>query len=65
MVWLTDAMAQVAMPEVPDVALQLWAEVPDPKVNVTTRPAMSEPAAEVSSPDTESAWPFTAEVEPV
>ncbi len=50
------------------VALQVWADDPDPSTNVTVRPPIPVPitgSSVVRTPETVSGWPFWAMVPPV
>ena len=62
--WLTGMMTQLAEPEASVVAVQLWAVVPEPSVNVTSLPGSAAPLV-VRVPDRVAVWPLTTDVVPV
>jgi hypothetical protein len=57
-------MTQLAEPDELVVALQDWAELPDPRVKVTDLPGRADPKA-VKVPESVAAWPLVAVVAPV
>ena len=68
MVWLTDAMVQLAAPLAFVVPVQLCSELPEPMVKVTVWPDTSVPAVGslvVSTPERVAGWPLVTDVVPV
>ena len=63
-IWSTDETLHDAVPAVPVVALQLWAELPVPSVRTTGWPLNGVPLL-VSSVDRVSDWPLVAVAAPV
>jgi hypothetical protein len=63
-VWLTEAMLQLAEPPASVVPVQLWTELPDPRVSSTVLPGSGDPKL-VSTPESVAGWPLVVAVVPV
>ena len=67
-VWFTLAMVQLAAPLALVVAVQLWSELPEPRVKVTVCPRRRCPGVGslvVSTPESVAGCPLVTDVVPV